>query len=87
VATQVVVGLGAAVVAVVVVGALVVVVAAVVVVVVVAVAVVAAVAGSVVVSGAVGFVTVLDAEGEPPHALRTAAIASIARSALGRIQR
>jgi hypothetical protein len=81
VATQVVVGLGATVVLVVV-GAAVVVGAVVAVV-----AVVVADVAWVVVIAEVELVTVLDADGEPPHALRTAANAARVRSALGRIVR
>jgi hypothetical protein len=93
VATQVVVGLGATVVLEVVVGAAVVVVATVVVVAAVVVVagvvavVVAVVATWVVVTAAVGVFSVLDADGEPPHAPRTDASATRVRSALGRIER
>ena len=80
VATHVVVGLGATVVLVV--GG-----AVVAAVVVGAAAVVVAGVAWVVVVAEVELVTVLDADGEPPHALRTAANATRVRSALGRIVR
>jgi hypothetical protein len=49
--------------------------------------VVAVVATWVVVTAAVGVFSVLDADGEPPHAPRTDASATRVRSALGRIER
>ncbi len=95
VATQVVVGLGSVVglggTVVVVVGAVVVVVVGAVVVVVGALVAGVVVAGVVVAAGAAvtgaEVVTVLDDDGDPPHALRATASAARARTAVGRILR